>query len=66
MAGKNLSIKIGLPYIRKCLNGSLDSYLLLFLNDFLNDEQELTILTCFFDNYCRLPAGKILTVLLTI
>ena len=66
MTGGSLSTKVGLLYIRERLSGSLDGYLLLSLNDFSNDEQELAILTCFFDNYRRLPARRILTVFLTI
>ncbi len=66
MAERSPSIKVGLPYVRKRLNSSLDGYLLLFLNDSSNNERKLTILACSPDNYRRLPARRILTVLLTI
>ena len=58
--------KAGLPYVRERPNDSSNGYLLLSLNGFSNDEQELTILTCSLNNYRRLPVGKILTVPLTI
>ncbi len=66
MAGGSLFAKAGFPYTRERLNGSLDGYLLLSLNDFSNDEQKLTILIYSPDNYRRLPVGKILAVPLTI
>jgi len=38
MAEMNLFAKVGLLYVRERLNGSLDGYLLLFLNDSSNNE----------------------------
>ncbi len=66
MVKRSLSTKIGLFYIWERLNGLSNNYLLLFLNDFLNDEQKLAILAYFPNNYRRFPVGKILAVPLTI
>ena len=66
MTERNPSAKVELFYTWERLNDSLDGCLLLFLNGSLNDEQKLAILACSLDNYRRLPAERILAVLLTI
>ena len=66
MTGGSLFTKVGLLHIRERPNGLSDGYLLLSLNDSSNDEQELTILAYSPDNYRRLPARRIMAVLLTI
>ncbi len=66
MTERNLFTKAGFLYVRERLNDSSNGCFLLSLNGSSNDEQKLAILACSPDNYCRLPAGRILAVSLTI